>query len=191
MRGRDRSAHQQPAIERQLVEVVSELKQYLKILIAVAVAVLRVARQCREPARRPRRWSGDLQPVYQPDIDIATMEPASQAHLSTSDELLLRLRWLAILYGRIRPRSSRRAAWRHLRTDQGAAGRSGRGASGLAGHLRPGLLGDDAPGLERWMEQHEISHIDDMRGRASLKDVVDRARSSARTTSRRSTARST
>ena len=28
-------------------------------------------------------------------------------------------------------------------------------------------------GLERWMEHHEIAHIDDMRGRASLKDVVD------------------
>jgi dihydroorotate dehydrogenase (fumarate) len=34
---------------------------------------------------------------YQPDVDIATLEPLTNLHLSTSAELLLRLRWLAIL----------------------------------------------------------------------------------------------
>ena len=28
-------------------------------------------------------------------------------------------------------------------------------------------------GLERWMEEHGLEHIDRMRGRASLKDVID------------------
>ena len=37
---------------------------------------------------------------YQPNIDITTMAPSPE--LSTSAELLLRLRWLAILYGRVR-----------------------------------------------------------------------------------------
>jgi dihydroorotate dehydrogenase (fumarate) len=38
---------------------------------------------------------------YQPDIDLDEMEVRPMLRLSTSDELLLRLRWAAILYGRI------------------------------------------------------------------------------------------
>jgi hypothetical protein len=40
---------------------------------------------------------------YQPDFDIRTLKPIVQAELSTSAELLLRLRWIALLHGRIRP----------------------------------------------------------------------------------------
>src|SRR5512132_3426263 len=40
---------------------------------------------------------------YQPDIDVRTMQVVPRLELSTSAELLLRLRWIAILHGRIRP----------------------------------------------------------------------------------------
>jgi dihydroorotate dehydrogenase (fumarate) len=40
---------------------------------------------------------------YQPDIDIRTMTVTPQPELSTNAELRLRLRWTAILHGRIRP----------------------------------------------------------------------------------------
>ena len=39
---------------------------------------------------------------YQPDIDIRTMRASPQAELSTSAELLSRLRWVAILHGRVK-----------------------------------------------------------------------------------------
>ena len=38
---------------------------------------------------------------YQPDIDIENLEVLPSLQLSDSSELLLRLRWVAILYGRI------------------------------------------------------------------------------------------
>src|SRR5262249_56612528 len=38
---------------------------------------------------------------YQPDIDVEQLEAVPRAQLSTSAELLLRLRWLAILSGRV------------------------------------------------------------------------------------------
>ena len=38
---------------------------------------------------------------YQPDIDIDTLATVPNVALSTSAELLLRLRWLAILHGRV------------------------------------------------------------------------------------------
>lgn len=39
---------------------------------------------------------------YQQDIDVTTMAPALRIELSTSAELLLRLRWLLALHGRVR-----------------------------------------------------------------------------------------
>lgn len=39
---------------------------------------------------------------FQPDIDIESMEVDATLHLSTSAELLLPLRWVAILYGKIK-----------------------------------------------------------------------------------------
>ena len=39
---------------------------------------------------------------YQPDIDTEELEIAHRLELSTSSELLLRLRWLAILSGKVR-----------------------------------------------------------------------------------------
>jgi dihydroorotate dehydrogenase (fumarate) len=38
---------------------------------------------------------------YEPDIDLDTLELTPRLNLSTSAELLLRLRWLAVLFGRI------------------------------------------------------------------------------------------
>jgi dihydroorotate dehydrogenase (fumarate) len=39
---------------------------------------------------------------YQPDIDPEMLEPVPRLRLSTSDDLLLRVRWIAILSGRVR-----------------------------------------------------------------------------------------
>jgi dihydroorotate dehydrogenase (fumarate) len=39
--------------------------------------------------------------LIQPDIDLEHMEAATKIHFSTSDELALSLRWVALLYGRI------------------------------------------------------------------------------------------
>jgi dihydroorotate dehydrogenase (fumarate) len=40
---------------------------------------------------------------FQPDIDTKTIAPAVEVRLSTSAELPLRLQWLAVLYGRLKP----------------------------------------------------------------------------------------
>ena len=40
---------------------------------------------------------------YQPDFDLDALEVRPNLHLSTPDELLLRLHWVAILYGQVRP----------------------------------------------------------------------------------------
>ena len=165
------------AIERQLVQLVSELKRYVKIPIAVKLSPFYAS--FGNLALQLDRTGADALVIfnrfYQPDIDIATMGPASEVRLSTSAELLLRLRWLAILYGRIRPSL---IATGGVATPEDGIKALLTGANAIqvvSAILRhgPGYFTTLRTGLERWMEGHGIDNIDGMRGRASLKDVVD------------------
>lgn len=93
------------AIEHQLSDVVKELKRILKIPVAVKLSPFFAA--FGNVAQQLDQAGADglvmFNRSYQPDIDIKTMEAVPRVELSTSAELLLRLRWLAILHGRVRP----------------------------------------------------------------------------------------
>jgi dihydroorotate dehydrogenase (fumarate) len=114
---------------------------------------------------------------YQPDIDIKTMRPSPHVELSTSSELLLRLRWLAILYGRVRP---------SLAVTGGVATPNDGIKALLAGAdavqmvsalLRhgPQYISGMRRGLEQWLEWNKIATLNEVRGRVSLKQTSDPA----------------
>jgi dihydroorotate dehydrogenase (fumarate) len=107
---------------------------------------------------------------YQPDIDIDAVKAVPHVDLSTSTELLLRLRWTAILHGRVRP---------SLVITGGVATPNDGVKAVLAGAdaiqivaaiLRHGPAHFTAmrEGLERWMDQHGVGRLDEMKGRVSL-----------------------
>jgi dihydroorotate dehydrogenase (fumarate) len=91
-------------IESQLVGVVEEVKRLVKIPVAVKLSPFFTA--IGNVARRLTEAGGDglvlFNRFYQPDIDINTRTVAPRSDLSTSAELLLRLRWVAILHGRLK-----------------------------------------------------------------------------------------
>ncbi len=101
------------------------------------------------------------------------MTVSPHVELSTSAELLLRLRWLAILHGRVRP---------SLAVTGGVATPNDGIKAILAGAdvvqlvsalLRhgPAYLSVLRQGLEQWMEWHKFGTLGDVRGRLSLKQV--------------------
>jgi dihydroorotate dehydrogenase (fumarate) len=105
------------------------------------------------------------------------MRVSPQLELSTSAELLLRLRWLAILYGRIRP---------SLALSGGIATPEDGIKSILAGAdvvqmvsalLRrgPSYVAVMRRGLEEWLESHQLASLADARGLVSLKATKDAA----------------
>jgi len=93
------------AVEREMAGVVGEVKRMLRIPIAVKVSPFFTA--FGHMARQFDEAGADglvlFNRFYQTDIDITTMKVVPRVELSTRHELLLRLHWLAILYGRIRP----------------------------------------------------------------------------------------
>jgi len=167
------------AIEHQIVQVVKELKQFLRIPIAVKLSPFFASPG--NLARQLDHAGADglvlFNRFYQPDIDTASISVVPQVELSTSAELLLRLRWMAILHGRVRP---------SLGLTGGVADPNDGVKAILAGadavHLTSAILkhgptyfAEMRRGLESWMEEHGVERLDEARGRLSLKEAIDPA----------------
>jgi dihydroorotate dehydrogenase (fumarate) len=109
---------------------------------------------------------------YQPDINVEDLEVVSSLELSTSAELLLRLRWLAILYGH-RKTSLACSGGVHTPIDAVKAIMAGADAVQLVSALLkhgPEYLTKVLYGMERWMEEHEYESLQQMRGSMSLQN---------------------
>jgi dihydroorotate dehydrogenase (fumarate) len=167
------------AIEHLIVQVVRELKEFIHIPVAVKLSPFFASPG--NLAHQLDRAGADglvlFNRFYQPDIDTAAIRVVPQVELSTSAELLLRLRWMAILHGRVRP---------SLGLTGGVAAPNDGIKAILAGadvvHLTsailrhgPSYFGEMRRGLESWMEAHGFDHVDEVRGRLSLKQAVDPA----------------
>ena len=91
------------AIEHSLKQIVQDLASELKIPLAIKLSPFftafgSVARSLDEAGARGLVLFNRF---LQPDIDIRHVAVWPRLELSSSDELLLRLRWLAILHGRV------------------------------------------------------------------------------------------
>src|SRR5262245_14375971 len=166
------------AIEDRLVYAVKELKRRLKIPIAVKLSLFWTAPA--NLAHQLDQAGADglvlFNRFYQPDIDIGNMTIAPQAELSTSVELLPRLRWVSILHGRIRPSL---AVTGGVATPEDGIKALLAGAdvvqlvSALLRH-GPQHVGSMRQGLEQWMAWHEMDRLDEVRGALSLHATADR-----------------
>jgi dihydroorotate dehydrogenase (fumarate) len=167
------------AVEDQLTNMVRDLKRVLRIPIAVKLSPFYTA--FANVARRLDQAGADALVIfnrfYQPDIDLQTAEVTPRLTLSTSAELLPRLRWLAILHGRVRPALAVTGGVAEP-NDGIKAILAGADAVQLVSALLrhgPGYVGTMRHGLEQWMEWNHISRLDEMRGRASLQHTKDSA----------------
>jgi dihydroorotate dehydrogenase (fumarate) len=167
------------AIEHQLYEVTRELKRQLKIPIAVKLSPFFAA--FGHVARQLDLAGADglvmFNRFYQPDIDVTTISAAPRLELSTSAELLLRLRWLAILHGRVRP-SLAISGGVATPTDGIKALLAGADAVQLVSAILlhgTAYLSAMTQGLERWMEWHKLATLAEVRGRVSLDHTPDPA----------------
>ncbi len=114
---------------------------------------------------------------YQPDIDVEELQTVRNLVLSTSAELPLRLRWLAILSGRLRP-SLAVSGGVHTHLDAVKAIMAGAHAVQVVSALLkngPGYLKPLREELERWLVQHEYESLSQMCGSMSLRNSPDPA----------------
>jgi dihydroorotate dehydrogenase (fumarate) len=114
---------------------------------------------------------------YQPDLDIEAMEVRPALELSSSTELRLPLRWIAILHRRHRV-SLAASTGVHTAEDVVKVLLAGADVAMMTSallrngpdHLRPVEVG-----LRDWMDRHHYETLDQLRGRLSQRSVPDPA----------------
>jgi dihydroorotate dehydrogenase (fumarate) len=114
---------------------------------------------------------------YQPDIDPEALEAVPALQLSDSSELLLRLRWLAILSGRVRA-SLAATGGVHTPLDLVKAIMAGAHAVQIVSSILrhgPRQITALRQGLAEWMEKHEYESVAQMTGSVSLRTSADPA----------------
>jgi dihydroorotate dehydrogenase (fumarate) len=113
----------------------------------------------------------------QPDIDVESMEVDPTLHLSTSEELLLPLRWMALLYGRIKADLALTSGV-HTGLDLVKAVMAGANVAMVASEFVAKGVGRAAEMLaemENWMTAYDHVSVEKMRGSVSQQHVENPA----------------
>jgi dihydroorotate dehydrogenase (fumarate) len=167
------------AIEDDLVEMVRDTKRLLKIPLAIKLspfftAFANVAHQLDDAGADGLVLFNRF---YQPDIDVRTMKVVPRLELSTSAELPLRLRWVALLCGRVR---ASLAITGGVATPHDGIKAVLAGAdvvqmvSALLQH-GPSYVTVMRHSLEQWLEWHNMGSLAEARGRLSHQQTQDPA----------------
>jgi dihydroorotate dehydrogenase (fumarate) len=114
---------------------------------------------------------------YQPDFDMESLETKPSLALSTPSELLLRLHWVAILYRAIRAELAVTGGVHNGRDVLKCIMAGAQVAMTTSALLQNGIehAAQMLDELRGWMEEHEYSSIDQMRGSMSLRSAPNAA----------------
>ncbi len=166
-------------VEHRVVEVVKAVKSSITIPVAIKLSpffsslpnlIKRIEEAGAEGIILFNRF-------YQPDIDVEELRAVPKLRLSDSTELLLRLRWIAILSGRM-GLSLGASGGVHTAIDAVKIVMAGaHGVQMVSALLKngPNYLRQVLDDMTSWMEQHDYESIDQMRGSMSLLNCPDPA----------------
>jgi dihydroorotate dehydrogenase (fumarate) len=164
-------------IERNVVKIAHELKRAVKVPIAVKLSPYFTA--LGHLAQELDRAGADglvlFNRFYQPDFDIRALTVTPHIELSNSSEILLRLRWLAILHGRVRSSLAMCGGVAHPNDGIKAILAGAHAVQMVSAILRhgPAYLAVMRDGLSHWMEAHGFANLDAVRGRLSVANSPD------------------
>ena len=161
---------------------IDDLKQVKKVTnIPIAVKLSPYFTSFANVAKRLDEAGADglvlFNRFYQPDIDLETLDVVYDLEFSNSYELRLPLRWIAILYGKIKANMAATSGI-HTAEDVLKAVMVGADVAMIASVLfqkGPRHIGRMLNDIQSWMEAHEYESIEQMKGSMSLKALHDPA----------------
>ena len=158
-------------VEQKYVDLVTAVKREVKIPVAVKLGPY--FSSMANMARKLDSTGVDglvlFNRFYQPDFDLEALEVVPNLILSNSHELLLRLHWIAVLYGNIKADLALTGGV-HSHTDVVKAMMAGaRVAMMTSALLKRGISYLDTLSTELliWMGEHEYDSIKQMQGSMS------------------------
>ena len=164
-------------IEQRMIDALSAVKGSVRIPVSAKLTPFHTS--LVHFARSLEAAGADglslLHRFYEPDLNIENLEPVSQLHLSGSQELLLRLRWLAIISGKVAC-SLAACGGVHSVEDAVKAIMTGADCVQLCSSLQKNGIGHLTTlrgGLAAWLEQHEYESVRQVRGSMNIERVPD------------------
>jgi dihydroorotate dehydrogenase (fumarate) len=160
-------------IEARTIAMVGDMKKALRIPVAVKLSPFYTS--LPHFARRLESAGADglvlFNRFFEADIDIEELAVITQMHLSSSAELLLRLRWLAILSGRLHSANLAVSGGIHTAVDAIKAVMAGASAIQMVSALfkqGPNHIGKIREEMVSWMDEKGYDSIDQMRGSMNI-----------------------
>jgi dihydroorotate dehydrogenase (fumarate) len=165
------------SMESRLLEILKTVKTSVRIPVAVKLSPFytSLAHVARELAAAGADGLVLFNRFYQPNIDVENLAVLPVLHFSDPGELLLRLRWLAILSGRS-PLSLACSGGVHTGLDAVKAVMCGAHAVQMVSSLLrrgPEHLGVVRAQLAEWLEKHEYASVHQMQGSMNLQHCPD------------------
>ncbi len=164
-------------VEHRYVEILQELKKQVTIPLT-----LKLSPQFSSPinfAQRLQAAGADgiaiFNRFYQSDIDLETLQVVPSLELSTPAEALLRIRWTALLYGRVNMSLAVTGGF-HKTEDVLKALLAGADVVHLCSvllHDGVGRLTEMRNELEQWLTEHEYESISQLKGSVSQQHAID------------------
>jgi dihydroorotate dehydrogenase (fumarate) len=168
-----------PDVEDRYLEVLHSVKHTIKIPVAMKLSPF--FSSLAHMAKRLETAGADglvlFNRFYQPDIDLETLEVKPNVVLSTANAMRLPLRWIAILYGRLKM-SLAATSGIHTAEDIIKMVMAGADVAMMCSSLLkngPAHITQVLADLDRWMLEHEYISVRQMKGSMSQKSVADPA----------------
>jgi dihydroorotate dehydrogenase (fumarate) len=164
-------------LENSYVELVSEVRKSIKIPLDIKLVpyVSSLPHFCGRLVEAGVNGLVIFNRFYQPDLDIENLEVIPNLQLSSSSELRLPLRWIAMLYGRVKADLALTTGV-HTTTDVVKALMAGAQVTLITSEfLANGIqrASELVQGLGEWMETHEYQTVKQLIGSMSQKAVAE------------------
>jgi dihydroorotate dehydrogenase (fumarate) len=162
-------------LEENYVQLVKDVRREIKIPLAVKVSpfLTGVANVLKQFSEAGANGLVLFNRFYQPDIDLEKMEVTPNLILSTSTELRMPLRWVALLYGQIKADFAITSGV-HTSEDVLKSMMAGASAAMMASELLKNGIGripEILTGMQTWMEEHEYESVSQMKGSMSAQAI--------------------
>ncbi len=164
-------------VEEMYTSLVSHVKASVRIPVAVKLGPF-FSSMANMGVKLDRAGADGLvlfNRFYQPDFDLESLEVVPNLHLSTHHELLLRLHWVATLYGQIKADMAVTGGVHTAQDVLKSMMAGARVAMMTSALLKNGIdhLKTVLADLEQWMIDHEYESIVQMQGSMSRRSVAD------------------
>jgi dihydroorotate dehydrogenase (fumarate) len=164
-------------LEQSYIDLVKDVKSQVHIPLAIKLNPYFTAlpNLCGKLVQAGANGLVLFNRFLQPDLDIETLEVAPNLMLSSSSELRLPLRWVAILYGRVQADLALTSGV-HTAQDVLKSMMAGANVTMLASALLKNGVNHIAQilaDMQSWMETYEYQSVQQMKGSMSQQAVAD------------------